>query len=153
MCCSHVFWNWIMQVDYRSTVKLLADFNLLNQVYILLKNDYKATYALITWPLLHLWFALQMHYDHDLGAYLDFGNHTEDVRKFYLPAWISTFLIENSLDFFFLKKIYSSGSVSLERGNWRGWSCVPRAGKGDIWEARAKIGTSHWLRQLLSLHV
>ncbi|XP_056842640.1 alpha-glucosidase 2 isoform X2 [Raphanus sativus] len=39
-------------VDYRSTVKLLADFNLLNQ----------------------------MHYDHDLGAYLDFGNHTEDVR-------------------------------------------------------------------------
>ncbi|KAF2550316.1 hypothetical protein F2Q68_00035109 [Brassica cretica] len=24
-------------------------------------------------------FNLQMHYDHDLGAYLDFGNHTEDV--------------------------------------------------------------------------
>uniref|UniRef100_M4EMK9 Mannosyl-oligosaccharide glucosidase n=2 Tax=Brassica campestris TaxID=3711 RepID=M4EMK9_BRACM len=39
-------------VDYSSTVKLLSDFNLLNQ----------------------------MHYDHDLGAYLDFGNHTEDVR-------------------------------------------------------------------------
>ncbi|KAG2320782.1 hypothetical protein Bca52824_013995 [Brassica carinata] len=39
-------------VDYRLTVKLLSDFNLLNQ----------------------------MHYDHDLGAYLDFGNHTEDVR-------------------------------------------------------------------------
>ncbi|CAG7901750.1 unnamed protein product, partial [Brassica rapa] len=38
-------------VDYSSTVKLLSDFNLLNQ----------------------------MHYDHDLGAYLDFGNHTEDV--------------------------------------------------------------------------
>ncbi|KAF3485754.1 hypothetical protein F2Q69_00054148 [Brassica cretica] len=39
-------------VDYSSTVKLLSDFNLLNQ----------------------------MHYDHDLGAYLDFGDHTEDVR-------------------------------------------------------------------------
>ncbi|CAF2160669.1 unnamed protein product [Brassica napus] len=39
-------------VDYSSTVKMLSDFNLLNQ----------------------------MHYDHDLGAYLDFGNHTEDVR-------------------------------------------------------------------------
>ncbi|CAN7077734.1 unnamed protein product [Brassica oleracea var. botrytis] len=39
-------------VDYSSTVKMLSDFNLLNQ----------------------------MHYDHDLCAYLDFGNHTEDVR-------------------------------------------------------------------------
>ncbi|KFK44494.1 hypothetical protein AALP_AA1G264500 [Arabis alpina] len=38
--------------DYNSTAKLLSDFNLLNQ----------------------------MHYDHDHGAYLDFGNHTEDVR-------------------------------------------------------------------------
>ncbi|CAA7050834.1 unnamed protein product, partial [Microthlaspi erraticum] len=38
--------------DYSLTVKLLSDFNLLNQ----------------------------MHYDHDLGAYLDFGNHTEHVR-------------------------------------------------------------------------
>ncbi|KAL1187623.1 Alpha-glucosidase 2 [Cardamine amara subsp. amara] len=38
--------------DYSSTVKLLSDFNLLNQ----------------------------MHYDHDHGAYLDFGNHTEKVR-------------------------------------------------------------------------
>ncbi|XP_006415793.2 alpha-glucosidase 2 isoform X2 [Eutrema salsugineum] len=39
-------------VDYSSIVKLLSDFNQLNQ----------------------------MHYDHDHGAYLDFGNHTEDVR-------------------------------------------------------------------------
>ncbi|KAJ0235419.1 hypothetical protein HA466_0266020 [Hirschfeldia incana] len=39
-------------VDYSSTVKLLSDFNLLNK----------------------------MHYDPVLGAYLDFGNHTEDVR-------------------------------------------------------------------------
>ncbi|XP_006306769.2 alpha-glucosidase 2 [Capsella rubella] len=38
--------------DYSSISKLLSDFTLLNQ----------------------------MHYDHDHGAYLDFGNHTEDVR-------------------------------------------------------------------------
>ncbi|CAE5958617.1 unnamed protein product [Arabidopsis arenosa] len=38
--------------DYSSIAKLLSDFNLLNQ----------------------------MHYDQDHGAYLDFGNHTEEVR-------------------------------------------------------------------------
>ncbi|XP_010478035.1 PREDICTED: alpha-glucosidase 2 isoform X2 [Camelina sativa] len=38
--------------DYSSIAKLLSDFTLLNQ----------------------------MHYDDDHGAYLDFGNHTEDVR-------------------------------------------------------------------------
>ncbi|CAL9216405.1 unnamed protein product [Arabidopsis halleri] len=38
--------------DYSSIAKLLLDFNLLNQ----------------------------MHYDQDHGAYLDFGNHTEQVR-------------------------------------------------------------------------
>ncbi|CAH2034022.1 unnamed protein product [Thlaspi arvense] len=42
----------VTEVDYSSIVKLLSDFNQLNQ----------------------------MHYDHDHGAYLDFGNHTEDVR-------------------------------------------------------------------------
>jgi mannosyl-oligosaccharide glucosidase len=40
--------------DYSSIAKLLSDFTLLNQ----------------------------MHYDKDHGAYLDFGNHTEEVRKF-----------------------------------------------------------------------
>lgn len=77
------FWNWIMQVDYSSTVKLLSDFNLLNQVYILIKCTYKATPLSLSLTI-EGWisFILQMHYDHDLGAYLDFGNHTEDVSKF-----------------------------------------------------------------------
>ncbi|XP_010531615.1 PREDICTED: mannosyl-oligosaccharide glucosidase GCS1 [Tarenaya hassleriana] len=42
----------ISSKDYSTTVKLLSDFNLLNQ----------------------------MHYDHEHGAYFDFGNHTEKVR-------------------------------------------------------------------------
>jgi hypothetical protein len=83
--------------EYGSTAKLLSDFDMLNQVCIL--HFIPFLLMLLNWYcviLVRYFFiagtscffisymlnVVQMHLDPLVGAYFDFGNHTEKVRSF-----------------------------------------------------------------------
>nr|KYP52954.1 putative mannosyl-oligosaccharide glucosidase [Cajanus cajan] len=59
-------------MNYGSTAKSLSDFELLNQ------SQFDATIT-VSMPNLFL-LSIQLHFDDALGAYFDFGNHTEKVQ-------------------------------------------------------------------------
>lgn len=77
--------------EYGSTAKLLSDFDMLNQVCILHFIPFQL--MLLNWRIMrysgyscffisYILNVVQMHLHPLVGAYYDFGNHTEKVCSF-----------------------------------------------------------------------